>query len=73
MAISEKPGGKYDTEADMKETQNELNFINDFGKYCALKGYDGYIIQDDKNLVVLNRGKLIIGENDEQRIFLEFD
>lgn len=56
MAISTKPGGKYDTEADMKEAQNELNFINDFGKYCALKGYDGYITQDDKNLVVLNRG-----------------
>ena len=64
---------KVKTESDMKEAQNELNFINDFGKYCALKGYDGYITQDDKNLVVLNRGKLIIGENDEQRIFLEFD
>lgn len=61
------------SEDEIERVENEYNFLKDFGKYCALKGYDGYISQKDKNIVVLNRGKLIIGENDEQKLFLEFN
>lgn len=61
------------SEEEMERVENEYNFLKDFGKFCALKGYDGYISQKDKNIVVLNRGKLIIGENDEQKLFLEFN
>lgn len=44
-----------------------------FGTYCALKGYDAYLptINPEKNMVVLNRSKLVIGENNEQERLLE--
>ena len=44
-----------------------------FGVYCALKGYDAFLptVKPETNIVVMNRSKLIIGENNEQEGILE--
>ncbi len=57
-----------------EQTQEEKEYIwgiqkaTSFGVYCVLKGYDAFLptIKPETNMVVLNRSKLIIGENNEQ-------
>ena len=38
---------KYEnlSEEEIAFKENQYNFIKDFGKYCAIKGYDSYISQ----------------------------
>ena len=40
-----------------------------------LCGYDAYLpaVSPEKNVVILNRGKLVIGENNEQEKFIDFN
>ena len=68
---------KHRTTAEHTQTEKErlwkMQHVISFGTYCALKGYDAYIpmISPEKNIVVLNRSKLVIGENNEQERFME--
>lgn len=56
-----------------KERLFKIQKTMGFGSYCALKGYDAYLPakSPEKNMVVLNRGKLVIGENNEQERIME--
>ena len=62
---------KTTEEYDLAE--NQYNMMRDFGKYCALKGYEAYSSQKGKNLVLLNRNILFVGENNEQERVLADD
>lgn len=65
----------YNKQKTKEENIKNSNIMKcaSYGIYCALKGYDGYLptINPEKNFVILNRGKLVIGENNEQEYFLE--
>ena len=68
---------KYKTTTEQSKTEKERLWAMQkplsFGTYCALKGYDAYLptINPKKNMVVLNRSKLVIGANNEQERLLE--
>ena len=74
---------KYDEKYKWAKTNSkEQNAENDklrgalsYGVFCVLKGYDAYLpaVSPEKNVVILNRGKLVIGENNEQEKFIDFN
>lgn len=74
---------KYDEKYKWAKTNSkEQNAENDklrgalsYGVFCVLKGYDAYLpaVSHEKNVVILNRGKLVIGENNEQEKFIDFN
>lgn len=70
---------KYKYQKTNSKQENEKNSLImktlSFGAYCALKGYDGYLptIKPEINMVILNRGKLVIGEHYEQERIMELD
>lgn len=68
---------KHKTTNEQSKTEKERLWAMQkpltFGIYCALKGYDAFLptINPEKNMVVLNRSKLVIGKNNEQERLLE--
>lgn len=69
----ERQKAKAENTKQEKERSYKIQRTMSFGSYCALKGYDAYLptISPEKNMVVLNRGKLFVGENNEQERILE--
>lgn len=54
----------YGTVENLQNYECLYNMMCDYGKYAALSGYDAY--KAGKNIVVLNRSKLKIGETNEK-------
>lgn len=63
---------RYGTIEDIDRYENLYQMMkSDYGKYVALSGFDAY--KAGKNIVILNRSKLKIGETNErlERIALD--